>query len=120
MERIKKLLKSEQPVKWIFEGDSITHGALHTFGWRDCTEHFTERIRFKLGRMRDIVIKSLISGHTTCDMLNDIDWRMKQFQSHRTRSATREKTRNESAETSAINTEECSETNCIVPAKLVE
>lgn len=35
MERVRQLLQSEQPVKWLFYGDSITHGALHTFGYRD-------------------------------------------------------------------------------------
>jgi len=35
MQRIKDILKSEKPVKWLFYGDSITHGALYTSGWRD-------------------------------------------------------------------------------------
>ena len=82
MERVKKLLKSDQPVKWIFDGDSITHGALHTFGYRDYTETFTERLRYEMGRVRDIIIKSAVSGHTTVHMLNDFDWRLKQFQPH--------------------------------------
>ena len=80
MERIKRLLQSERPVKWVFEGDSITHGALHTFGYRDYSELFCERIRFEMGRGRDFVIKSAISGNTTRDLLAGFDWRVRQFQ----------------------------------------
>ncbi len=79
MQRIQKLLKSEKPIKWLFYGDSITHGALHTFGWRDYTEHFTERVRFEMGRYQDIVIKTAISGNTTKDLLRDFEWRLGQF-----------------------------------------
>ena len=46
----------------MFTGDSITHGALHTMGWRSYPEHFAERVRWELGRMRDIVINTGISG----------------------------------------------------------
>jgi len=70
MERIKQLLQSDQPLKWLFYGDSITHGALHTFGWRDYTEHFTERVRFEMNRRRDIVIKTAFSGNSTKDLLD--------------------------------------------------
>ena len=48
MQAIQKLIRSAEPVKWLFYGDSITHGAVHTFGARDYTEHFTERVRFEL------------------------------------------------------------------------
>jgi lysophospholipase L1-like esterase len=79
MQRIRKLLESPDAVKWIFEGDSITHGALHTFGWRDYTELFSERLRFEMGRHRDVIIKNAASGHTTRDLLSNFDWRVGQF-----------------------------------------
>lgn len=82
MQRIQTILKSERPVKWLFYGDSITHGALHTFGWRDYTEHFTERVRFEMGRSQDVIIKTAISGNTTKDLLRDFDWRVGQFRPH--------------------------------------
>lgn len=82
MEAIQQLLQSEQPVKWLFYGDSITHGALHTFGHRDYTELFTERLRFELGRPMDVVIKTAISGHTTRELLGSFDWRVAQFTPH--------------------------------------
>jgi lysophospholipase L1-like esterase len=79
MDRIKKLLVSEKPAKWLFYGDSITHGALHTFGGRDYVELFSERVRFELGRTLDVVINTAISGDTTRDLLETFDWRVAQF-----------------------------------------
>ena len=79
MDRVKQLLKSETPIKWIFYGDSITHGALHTFGLRDYVELFSERLRFELGRPMDIVITTAISGDNTRGLLDSFDWRVGQF-----------------------------------------
>ena len=79
MEAIRQLLKREAPVKWLFTGDSITHGARHTVGWRDYTELFSERLRYELGRGRDIVIKTGISGWTIERIANDLEWNVLQF-----------------------------------------
>lgn len=79
MQRLRKLLKSNKPLKWLFAGDSITHGAFHTFNARDYTEIFSERIRYEMGRGQDIVIKTALSGNTTRDLLRDFDWRLGQF-----------------------------------------
>ena len=79
MERIKQLLASTDPIKWIFYGDSITHGAYHTLGARDYCEVFEERIRTELARSGDIVIKTAYNGNTTRDLLASFDWRIRQF-----------------------------------------
>jgi acyl-CoA thioesterase-1 len=79
MDRVKKVLASERPAKWLFYGDSITHGALHTFGQRDYVELFSERVRYELGRSMDVVINTAISGNTTRDLLETFDWRVAQF-----------------------------------------
>ena len=73
MERITALLHRDQPARWVFAGDSITHGAAHTNGWRDYTELFSERLRWELGQPRDIVIKTGISGWTIEALANDLD-----------------------------------------------
>jgi acyl-CoA thioesterase-1 len=80
MESIRGLLTGASPIRWVFAGDSITHGAAHTVGWRDYTELFSERVRWELGRSRDIVIKTGISGWTVRDLLADLDWNVLQFQ----------------------------------------
>ena len=79
MTRIRHILEGKSPAKWIFYGDSITHGALHTFGQRDYVELFAERLRFELARTMDIVITSAISGDTTRGLLESFDWRVGQF-----------------------------------------
>ena len=79
MERVERLLRREEPVTWVFIGDSITHGALHTFGSRDFVELFSERVRFELGRMTDVVINTGISGDTTRGLLTGFDWRVGRF-----------------------------------------
>lgn len=80
MQKIPALLSDrEKPAKWLFYGDSITHGAVHTFGKRDYTEHFSERVRTELGRSQDIVIKTAVSGNTTRDLLATFDWRVGAF-----------------------------------------
>jgi len=79
MERVRQLVNSANPVKWLFIGDSITHGAFHTFGWRDYVELFAERVRWERGRGADVVINTAVSGNTTRDLLDKFDWRVKQF-----------------------------------------
>ena len=79
LDKIKKLLVGPDPIRWVFSGDSITHGALHTFGARDYTEHFSERIRFELGRARDHVIKTGCSGWRVTQLAADIEWGLLQY-----------------------------------------
>lgn len=79
MKRIQDLLRQDRPLTWLFYGDSITHGAVHTFGSRDYTELFAERIRTEMGRGMDVVIKSAIAGNTTRDLLQGLDWRVSRF-----------------------------------------
>ncbi|NOY75841.1 MAG: SGNH/GDSL hydrolase family protein [Kiritimatiellaeota bacterium] len=80
MKRVKSLFEDKKPRTWVFYGDSITHGAVHTFGGRDYAEHFSERVRTEMGRSQDIVIKSAISGDNTRGLLNTFDWRVSRFE----------------------------------------
>lgn len=79
MDEIRKWLRAETPRKWVFYGDSITHGAKHTHGYRDYVELFAERVRFELARSLDIVITSAASGDTTRGLIAGFDWRVGQF-----------------------------------------
>lgn len=76
---LKGLIDRKTPVKWIFTGDSITHGAKHTHGFRSYPEIFEERIRWEMNRRRDIIINTGISGNTTQVILDDFEWRVGQF-----------------------------------------
>ncbi len=65
---------------WVFYGDSITHGAVHTHGWRSFPEIFQERVRTELGRPMDCVINSGNSGYTSLALVNEkiYDWQVRQ------------------------------------------
>lgn len=78
-EKITNLLQKKVPLKWIFTGDSITAGVKHTHGNRSYPEVFSERLRWEMHRSRDQIINTGISGNTTHSILEDFDWRIKQF-----------------------------------------
>ena len=79
LEPLRRRMDAELPVKWLFTGDSVTHGALHTWGHRDYTELFSERIRWELGRYRDLILNTGVSGRTIADLAADLDWSVFQF-----------------------------------------
>ena len=67
------------PWCWLFYGDSITHGAKHTHGWRSFPEIFAERLRWEISYTHDVVINTGISGNTTENLLNDYEWRVRHW-----------------------------------------
>lgn len=79
LDKIKGLLQKKEPNIWLFTGDSITHGAKHTQGYRSYPEIFEERMRWELARTRDWVINTGISSQTTRTILNDFEWRVTKF-----------------------------------------
>ena len=74
--RLADLLAGADPLNWVITGDSITHGLVHTQGARSYAEHLHELIRGELGRTRDAVINSAISGHRIADILGDQERRV--------------------------------------------
>ncbi len=64
---LQKRLKDAKPMLWHFLGDSITQGALHTFGYQCYVQLCEEMIRWehqRALRMRDCVVNSGVSGDT--------------------------------------------------------
>ncbi|MGW2591565.1 GDSL-type esterase/lipase family protein [Streptomyces sp. NPDC001515] len=82
--RISLALNGDTPATWVVTGDSITHGALHTHGWRSYPEHWTERVRWELGKPknRDFVIDSGVSGATGAELLAQFAPRISAFSPH--------------------------------------
>ena len=78
-EKITGLLQKKDPLKWIFTGDSITAGVKHTYGKRSYPEVFSERLRWEMKRSRDHIINTGISGNTTRSIVEDFNWRIKQY-----------------------------------------
>ncbi|WP_067196389.1 SGNH/GDSL hydrolase family protein [Microbacterium sp. XT11] len=75
LDRMQGLVASDRPLTWVFTGDSITHGLIHTRGARSYAEHLHELIRGDLGRVQDIVINTAITGWRADLILGDFDRR---------------------------------------------
>ncbi len=78
----------ETPILWLFVGDSITHGCLHTHGYRSFPEHWMEIVKWEImpvrgvRRTNDIVINTAVSGETAAGFLSHAAWRLQQFRPH--------------------------------------
>jgi lysophospholipase L1-like esterase len=57
---------------WVFSGDSITHGAVHTHGARDYVELFAEQIRHP--RWGELVFTTAFSGWQIIHLMEHLDW----------------------------------------------
>lgn len=66
-QQIQDIVNSDQPATWLFVGDSITHGALHTKGYDSIHQTFEKYVREELGRKDDVVINTAVSGATTAE-----------------------------------------------------
>ena len=66
------MLANEAPIKWLVLGDSILHGAYHTFGWRDAFELLEERVKWELRRQHDMFLNMAFSGYTSEDVLHNL------------------------------------------------
>jgi lysophospholipase L1-like esterase len=63
IDRLQTRLADDKGVTWNFLGDSIAHGAVHTWGFRDYIELFDEKVRVELSRRLDIVINGSYNGY---------------------------------------------------------
>lgn len=71
---------ARERVTWLFLGDSITQGVVHTRGWRSYAELVTEHLRGPALRRRpDAVVNSAVDGSRTGDLLDDYAWRVSRF-----------------------------------------
>lgn len=77
IEGIKNLLDSQDPVTYLFMGDSITHGVL-TNGYDNVPELFEKYLR-EQGRQQDVVINTGVANATVSTTLDQIDKRLNQF-----------------------------------------
>lgn len=79
-ERLKQRLEGEEPLTWLFMGDSITHGALWTFGYKDYVELIDQYARETFNRKEDIFINTAVSGATILSTLNRIEHRLEAYE----------------------------------------
>ena len=71
------MIEGDKGLNIVFTGDSITHGPLHTKGYRSYTEHFRERLKekFKNNIVKEhiMVFNTGVSGATTRDIIRDFN-----------------------------------------------
>jgi lysophospholipase L1-like esterase len=79
LHRLHQRLAADAPITWVFTGDSITHGARHTNGWRSYVEHFHERVRWELRRTSDCVVNTGVSGDDVHAVRADFEHRVARF-----------------------------------------
>ncbi|WP_226533586.1 SGNH/GDSL hydrolase family protein [Microbacterium paraoxydans] len=77
---LRELLASGAPLTWVFTGDSITHGLIHTRGARNYVDHLHELIRGDVGRVQDTLINTAITGWRADLILDDFDRRVARWQ----------------------------------------
>jgi lysophospholipase L1-like esterase len=80
LDALRARAQSAEPILWNWLGDSITHGALHTWGERDYVQLFAEQIRFRLGRHGDLVLNAAFSGYRVTDVARELQQRCLRFQ----------------------------------------
>ncbi len=77
--RSQHLLKGQQPVTWVFTGDGIAQNVEQADGWRSFSEHFSERVRWELRRLNDVVISTDTIGDRSGSLLKELDARALRF-----------------------------------------
>lgn len=72
--KVQNLMNKKNKIRWLFIGDSITHGAYHTKGYDSVAQLFEKYIH-TIGRTDDVIINTGVSGSTTKDFLDNIEAR---------------------------------------------
>ncbi len=66
---LQALLERAQPVTWVFAGDSITHGCMHTNYLCNYQEYFARAVKSSPERAYDTVVNTGVSGATTNELM---------------------------------------------------
>ena len=76
--RIRELVDDTVPRTWVFTGDGF--GFETRLARRSWTEHFTDVIRGRLAREKDVVLDTTASRSTFAGLLRNLDWKVLRFQ----------------------------------------
>ena len=72
-------VQQSKKMKWLFLGDSITHGALHTNGYDSLPQLFEKYLRNELNREDDVVINTGVSSATLQELMNNKEARYERY-----------------------------------------
>lgn len=76
--RIRELVDDAQPHTWVFTGDAF--GFETRLARRSWTEHFTDVIRDRMARGKDVVLDTTSAGSSIAGLLRNLDWQVLRFQ----------------------------------------
>lgn len=78
-QKIVDKVESGRPLTWVFTGDSITHGLVHTKGYDAVAQIFEKYLKEDLGRTEDVVINTGVSSTDTVWALENIEQRVTKY-----------------------------------------
>lgn len=79
-QELQNKLDSPNPMKWLFLGDTITQGSVHTKGYDSVPQLMEKYIREELGRNDDVIINTSVSDATTANFANNKEVRFGRYQ----------------------------------------
>lgn len=77
--RLAEKVNGEEPMTWLFVGDSITHALLFTYGYDGTAQYVEKYVREVLGREDDVVVNTAVSGATTKSTLANLYERVTKY-----------------------------------------
>lgn len=78
-QKLAEKVHGDEPLIWLFTGDSITHGLVHTKGYDSVPQIFEKYVREDLGRQDDIVINTGVSSTDSTWLLENIGTRVTKY-----------------------------------------
>ncbi|MBF0787113.1 MULTISPECIES: SGNH/GDSL hydrolase family protein [unclassified Streptococcus] len=77
---LERVFRSKESLNWLFMGDSITHGALWTFGYDSTPQIIEKYLHDVVGRREDVVLNTAVSGSTISETLSYFEQRFNRYQ----------------------------------------
>ena len=78
-QKIVNMVNGDEPMTWLFMGDSITHASGLTFGYDGIAQIFEEYVKEELGRKQDVVLNTAVANANTDTTLAELDLRLTNY-----------------------------------------
>ena len=78
-QKIVDMVNGDQPMTWLFMGDSITHASGLTYGYDGIAQIFEKYVKGELGRKQDVVLNTAVANADTATTLAELDQRLTNY-----------------------------------------
>ena len=78
-QKIVDMVNGDQPMTWLFMGDSITHASGLTYGYDGIAQIFEKYVKGELGRKQDVVLNTAVANADTATTLAELDLRLTNY-----------------------------------------